>query len=108
MARKTFADMWCPLGRISVQQIEAGGVRAVATGGFNQVALAQEYNGQVQGQSPWLASKCAGPMCALYRRGWSPLFGWGRCSMARPSVWGNVWAAAILAAALVLAACILR
>lgn len=65
--------MWCPLGRISIQRVENGGISAIQTGAFN---LAQD------GGRVYMASTCVGRRCPHYRRGFNP-WGWGRCALSR-------------------------
>lgn len=89
MKLKKPEDMWCPMGRMSIQRIEGTKVDAVNTGAFNRVVV---------DQNTYLPSVCVGKKCALYRRGMNPL-SWGKCAMARQSVgWLIVLGALIVAA----------
>lgn len=71
---------WCPMGRMSLQQIAEGGRLAVIqAGAFNQVSLA---SGLQRTESPlYLSSTCQGRKCPYYRRGINP-WGWGYCALA--------------------------
>jgi len=67
---------WCPMGRVSVQQIENGRVTAMQAGAFNLTL----YGGD-GGRKIYFSSTCIKSRCPYYRRGWNP-WGWGRCALA--------------------------
>lgn len=90
MKRTLPEDMWCPLGRISIQNIEGGKVDAVKAGAFNRVVIEKHT---------YLSSLCIGNKCPLYRRGLNP-FSWGRCLAAKQRLgWWIIAAAIIMAVA---------
>lgn len=71
-------QLWCPMGRISIQQVENGRLAAVQSGAFNQVL---PVSGTGAGARVYLSSTCVGSKCPYYRRGFNP-WGWGRCALA--------------------------
>lgn len=74
---------WCPMGRVSVQNVEGARVQALQAGAFNIVNFGQ---GKPSGADApiYLACTCVGPHCPLYRPGILP-WRWGRCALAQPA-----------------------
>ena len=96
-------DLWCPMGRMSLQQIAEGGRLAVIqAGAFNQVSLT---SGLQRAESPlYLSSMCQGRKCPYYRRGIKP-WGWGYCALANIDY--RPWFGLVIAAAAAICAVVL-
>ena len=92
--KESYKDKWCPLSRLSLQQVENGGVKVVETGAFNQVLLSGT-------QQTYLSAHCVGYWCPYYRRGLNP-WGWGRCILAPQRVGWYIICAALMVSAAVL------
>ncbi|WP_300806467.1 hypothetical protein [uncultured Desulfovibrio sp.] len=92
MARNTGDEgIWCPMGRISIQQTtQDGGISAMPAGGFNLVLPVGRNGG---GGRLYFASTCFGRRCPFYRRGFNP-WGWGRCALA--AIDYRPWIAAVM------------
>lgn len=79
MKEKQAKDYWCPLGRISIQQVESGRISVIQSGAYNLVLPA---SGQGVGSGRvYFSSTCFGSRCPYYRRGFNP-WEWGRCALA--------------------------
>ena len=95
MEPKQAKDYWCPMGRISIQQVESGRISVIQSGAYNLVLPA---SGPGMGKERfYFSSMCFGEKCPYYRRGFNP-WGWGRCALA--GIDYRPWIAAGIALAL--------
>lgn len=98
MKFESYAQKWCPLGRISIQRPNGnGGITVVPAGAFNTCILAQA--GQEKPGDRFMASTCIGPQCPLYRKSLLP-WKWGKCLFAHEPLRGTLWALFLLLAGL--------
>lgn len=79
LKRTSPVDVWCPHGRISIQNISGGHVEAIPTGGFNMCVVDNVV---------YRSARCAGKECVHYRRGLNP-FSWGKCKLDREPL--GIW-----------------
>lgn len=83
--------LWCPLGRISIQNWEGGKFREAVPGSHNLVVIVDRLNGAV-GKDIHPASPCQKELCALYKKGFS---GHGHCGLESSTTGTWIFAALI-------------
>ena len=82
---RDYRKMWCPLGRVSIQNPGENSVDVVPCGAFNTVMYTPRLS----------VTTCVGPQCVYYRRKW---FKWGRCALSNDCNVAGIFAAGIVSA----------
>lgn len=100
---KKFSEVWCPHGRVSIQNPQDGNISVVSCGAFNTVLYTPQLRSSGGDGEKFMVTTCLGPQCAYYRKKWRK---WGRCALAHETTdYGVI--AAILAGSFVVAGVLL-
>ena len=91
MKNKQEKQLWCPYGRISIQNWEGGKFRDAVPGFYNLIVIVDRMNGTV-GKSIHPAAPCQREMCALYKKG---VIGRERCGLEQSPTGPWIFAALI-------------
>lgn len=89
MKKPNYHDMWCPMGRLSLQHSNnKGDIQVVPGGAFNSVLFSSSLNAN-EGSKPYLSTTCVGEQCPMYRKSLMP-WKWGKCALAHDNTGTNV------------------
>ena len=71
-------QMWCPAGRLALQDFEGVTPKMLPAGAFNRTIVVGKNGAR---DIEYLSSTCRGEACPLYRPGIRP-WHWGSCGLA--------------------------
>lgn len=92
---RDYQKMWCPLGRVSIQNPGVDTVNVVPCGAFNTVLYSPKLGASGGEGQKYLVTTCLGPQCVYYRRKWRK---WGRCALSNDCNVTGIFAAGIVSA----------